>query len=90
MFIMYRFFSPYTSDYILWGYSVSEMDCGLCVFAEQRRSSFFLLGFFCVFFSGASARCIAFMGLHYNPFGPMLFLSLRYCITEVMQTKGYE
>lgn len=27
------------------------MDCGLCVFAEQRRSSFFLLGFFlCVFF----------------------------------------
>lgn len=90
MFIMYRFFSPYTSDYILWGYRVSEMDCGLCVFAEQRRSSFFLLGFFCVFFSGASARCIAFMGLHYNPFGPMLFLSLRYCITEVMQTKGYE
>lgn len=43
------FFSPYTSDYILWGYNMSEMDCGLCVFAEQRRSRFFS---FRVFFVG--------------------------------------
>lgn len=42
MFIMYRFFFPYTRDYILWGSGVSEMDCGVCIFAERRRRRLFL------------------------------------------------
>ncbi len=39
-------------------------------------------------FSDVSARCTAFMGLHYNPFAPLLFFSSYYCISEVMQTLG--
>lgn len=39
-------------------------------------------------FSDVSARCTAFMGLRYNPFGPLLFFSSHYCISEVMQTRG--
>lgn len=84
MFIMYRFFFPYSRDYILRGSGASEMDCGVCIFADRRRRRRMRRRLF----SDVSARCTVFMGLHYNPFASVLFFSSRNCIREVMQTLG--
>lgn len=79
MFIMYRGFFPPVYQRLYPSGERSEQDglwsVHICRPKEEEVSD-------------VSARCTGFMGLHYNPFAPVLFFSSRYCISEVMQTLG--
>lgn len=80
------FFPSYIPEIISFGGSgVSEMDCGVCIFSGRGRRRLF----FFFFFPDVSARCAAFMGLHYNPFCPLCCFSLHVIASaQVMQTLG--